>query len=106
MAFRTYKTLGEILKKYQLTLITSAFPVLTVNRPAPLQLHTDIAFTQLTNGQKPVYGIVSNGEVWEIGLLEASTLRQYRDRFDINRLDELFSALTCVPETCKRIYNL
>ena len=28
------------------------------------------------------------------------------NRFDINRLDELFGALTYVLETCKRIYNL
>lgn len=202
MAFRTYKTLGEVLKKYQLTLITAAFPPLAVVQSAPPQLHVDIEFTldsvpydvseaaicenliypvlreawkpfvdvfliwshqpvalddelcgvpdyiiarrsklgkvvfdtpyvavveakkddftggwaqcslemytiqQLNNDPKPVYGIVSNGEVWEIGRLEGSTLYQYRDRFDINRLDELFSALTWVLETCRWIYNL
>lgn len=202
MAFRTYETLGEVLKKYQLTLETGPFPLPTGGQPAPVRLHNEIAFTldcvpydvseaaicenliypvlreawklfvdvfsiwshqpvaldeelcgipdyviarrsklgkivfdtpyvavveakkddftggwaqcsiemytiqQLNNDQKPVYGIVSNGEIWEIGLLDASTLRQYRDRFDINRLDELFSALTYVLETCKQIYNL
>ncbi len=202
MAFRTYRTLGEVLKKYQLRLETQPFPVISDSHPAPLQLHDDIRFTldtipydaseaaicenliypvlreawkpfstvlaiwshqpielneelngipdyviarrselgkvvfdapyvavveakrddftmgwaqcslemytiqQLNQDQRPVFGIVSNGETWEVGRLETTTLYQYRDRFDINRLDELFGALTYVLETCKRIYNL
>ena len=61
---------------------------------------------QLNNDTKPVFGIVSNGDLWEIGNLEEKTLTVYRDRYDSNQLDELFSALTYVLETCKRIYNL
>ena len=61
---------------------------------------------QLNNDTKPVYGIVSNGDLWEIGYLEEKTLMVYRNRYDSNQLDELFSALTYVLETCKRIYNL
>lgn len=202
MVFRTYKTLGEVLKKYQLTLETRLFPTLIVGHAAPIQLHQEITFTldsipydiseaaicenliypvlrevwkpfvnifsiwshqpielneelcgipdyviaqrsplgkivfdtpyvavveakkddftlgwaqcclemytiqQLNQNTETVFGIVSNGETWEIGFLQNRTLVQYKDRFDINRLDELFGALTYVLDTCKRIYNL
>ncbi len=202
MAFRTYKTLGEVLKQYRLTYETLSFPKSERMAAAPPQLHSDIEFTltsipysvseaaicenliypvlrevwkpfsqvfsiwshqpielnadlagipdyivarrselgvivfdvpyvtvveakrddftmgwaqcslemytiqQLNQDTRPVFGIVSNGETWEIGWLEANTLHQYRDRFDINNLDELFGALTYVLDTCKQIYNL
>lgn len=61
---------------------------------------------QLNKDQKPVFGIVSNGDFWEIGYLEEQVLTQYRQRFDSDQLDQLFSVLTYVLETCKRIYNL
>lgn len=54
----------------------------------------------------PVFGIVTDGQTWEFGKLENHTLTIHPDLFDRNKLDELFSALTYVLETCKRIYNL
>ncbi len=202
MAFRTYKTLGEVLKKYQITYKEDSFPVPPELTATPIRLREELEFTrreipydvseaaiceniiypilreawkqfagvlaiwshqpielneelngipdyiiakksvlgkvvfdvpyvavieakrddftmgwaqcalemytiqQLNNDLRPVFGIVSNGEIWEIGTLEANEFHQYRERFDINKLDELFSALTYVLETCKRIYNL
>lgn len=202
MAFRTYKTLGEVLKAFRLTYELASFPAKTGKVVAPAQLHIEVEFTlnevpysvseaaicenliypvlrevwkpfskvfsiwshqpielnaeltgipdyiiarrselgfivfdapyvavveakrddftlgwaqcalemytiqQLNNDTRPVFGIVSNGETWEIAWLENAIVKQYRERFDINQLDDLFSALTYVLETCKRIYNL
>ena len=61
---------------------------------------------QLNQDTRLVFGVVSNGDTWEIGSLEAKTFYLYRERFDINALDDLFSALTHVLDSCKRIYNL
>ena len=61
---------------------------------------------QLNQDTRFVFGIVSNGDTWEIGALGDKILYLYRERFDINDLDELFAALTHVLESCKRIYNL
>ncbi|TAE30654.1 MAG: hypothetical protein EAZ91_10000 [Cytophagales bacterium] len=61
---------------------------------------------QLNGDGKPVFGIVSNGDIWQIGKLDESVFVEYSSSFDIDRLNELFGALTYVLETCKRIYNL
>ena len=50
----------------------------------------------------PVYGIVSNGEIWEFGQLEQQKLTLYKLRFDIVNLDSLFSALIYFLELCKK----
>jgi hypothetical protein len=61
---------------------------------------------QLNQQANPVFGIVSNGDNWQIGQLENSVFTEYSNLFTLTKLDELFSALTHVLATCKRIYNL
>lgn len=58
------------------------------------------------NPDLPVYGIVSNGEIWEFAQLEQQIFTLYRQRFDIIDLDVLFSALVCLLESCKAHLNL
>ena len=202
MAFRTYKTLGEVLKAYQLRREVVAFPTDYAAIKAPALLHDDVQFVlqnvaykvseaavceniiypvlrqvwkpyihvfsiwshqplvlnddlsgipdylftkrselgpivfeapyiavveakrddfsagwaqcllemytiqQLNQLPNTVFGIVSNGDGWQVGQLENSTFIEYTDLFTLTKLDELFSALTHVLETCKRIYNL
>jgi hypothetical protein len=61
---------------------------------------------QLNQDTRPVYGIVSNGDNWQIAHLESSIFTEYTTQFTLDHLDELFGALTYVLESCKRIYNL
>lgn len=51
--------------------------------------------------QLPLYGIVSNGEIWEFAQLEADCFTLYNQRYDINDLDQLFSTLRVILERCK-----
>jgi hypothetical protein len=50
----------------------------------------------------PVYGIVSNGEIWEFAELKQHVFTLYKQRFDIANLDVLFSVLTAMLEACKQ----
>lgn len=61
---------------------------------------------QLNQDIRPVFGIVSNGDVWEMAQLEGSIFTEFSPQFTIDRLHELFNALTWILATCKRIYNL
>ncbi|MEI2783294.1 MAG: hypothetical protein V9H25_19480 [Candidatus Competibacter sp.] len=51
--------------------------------------------------QLPLYGIVSNGEIWEFAQLEADRFTLYNQRCDINELDQLFGTLRMILERCK-----
>ena len=53
----------------------------------------------------PVYGIVSNGEIWEFAQLERQTFTLYKQRIDVVNLDVLFSALVSLLESCKQRIN-
>ncbi len=48
-----------------------------------------------------VYGLVTNGEVWEIGKLEKQSFILYRKRLFIEELEDLFNGLISVLELCK-----
>ena len=49
----------------------------------------------------PLYGIVSNGEIWEFAQLDQDCFTLYNQRCDINDLDQLFSTLRVILERCK-----
>jgi hypothetical protein len=49
-----------------------------------------------------VFGIVTNGEIWQFGKLEGNILTQEIAYFGIGDLDALFGALTFVMEECKK----
>jgi hypothetical protein len=42
----------------------------------------------------PVHGIVSNGDTWEIARLDEAVFTKYQNVFLIERLDDLFSAIS------------
>ena len=48
-----------------------------------------------------VYGIVSNGETWEIAMLKNQQFIFYPKRFVIEALDDLFNMLVSLLEMCK-----
>ena len=48
-----------------------------------------------------VYGIVSNGEIWEIAMLQNQQFTFYPKRFVIEALDDLFNMLVSMLEMCK-----
>ena len=53
------------------------------------------------NEQLAIYGLVSNGEIWEIAKLEKQVFTFYRKRFLIEDLELLFNALVSILERCK-----
>jgi hypothetical protein len=62
-----------------------------------------VAMQQINaNPNLPVYGIVSNGEIWEFAQLEQQIFTLYKQRFDIAELDVLYSVLVCLLESCKQ----
>jgi hypothetical protein len=68
------------------------------------QCAVEMLAIQKINGETdlPVYGIVSNGKIWEFGQLQKQNLTLYKQRFDIANLDSLFSALIYLLELCKK----
>ncbi|WP_052700375.1 hypothetical protein [Methylocucumis oryzae] len=54
-----------------------------------------------------VYGLVTNGKIWEIAKLEQQTFVFYNRRFVIEDLENLFNAIVSVLEACKlQLVNL
>ena len=49
-----------------------------------------------------IYGLVSNGEIWEIAKLKNQKFIFYNKRFVIEELDNLFNVLISILELCKR----
>ena len=49
-----------------------------------------------------IYGIVSNGETWEIAKLHSDQFTTFKNRYDINDLKELYNALSSIMELCLR----
>lgn len=53
------------------------------------------------DAQLVIYGLVSNGEIWEIAMLQNQQFIFYDKRFVIEELDTLFNVLVSILETCK-----
>ncbi len=53
------------------------------------------------DSQLSIYGIVSNGEIWEVAMLNNQLFTFYNKRFVIEELDTLFNVLVSILETCK-----
>jgi hypothetical protein len=61
-----------------------------------------VAIQKINNDEQlGVYGLVSNGEVWEIAMLKNQQFVFYNKRFVIEELDTLFNVLVSILETCK-----
>lgn len=52
-----------------------------------------------------IYGLVTNGEIWEIAKLEKNSFIFYKKHFVIEELENLFNALVSVLELCKLQLN-
>lgn len=55
--------------------------------------------------QITIYGIVSNGKVWEFGKLEKMSFTQNKNRYLIQDLDKLFAAVNYVFKECELHLN-
>ncbi len=61
-----------------------------------------VAMQKINNdSQLSIYGIVSNGEIWEVAMLNNQLFTFYNKRFVIEELDTLFNVLVSILETCK-----
>lgn len=47
-----------------------------------------------------IFGIVSNGETWEISQLDKHEFTFFKNRYDINDLEKLYNALSTLMELC------
>jgi hypothetical protein len=57
------------------------------------------------NADLAIYGLVSNGEIWEIAQLKNHYFTFYNKRFVIEELDVLFDVLVSILERCKLRLN-
>lgn len=61
-----------------------------------------VAIQKINNDEQlGVYGLVSNGEIWEIAILKNQQFVFYNKRFVIEELDNLFNVLVSILEICK-----
>ena len=51
-----------------------------------------------------VYGIVTNGDTWEIASLENNIFTKFTDIFTLKNIDELYNALCTIFEICKKAF--
>lgn len=57
------------------------------------------------NDNIDIYGLVSNGKIWEVAKLSNQQFIVYKNRFFIEELDTLFNMLVSVLELCKTAIN-
>jgi hypothetical protein len=58
-----------------------------------------------TDEKLSIFGIVSNGKDWEIGVLKGNTFIQFRDRYDIKDIDNLLSSVSSIFEYYKQLFK-
>jgi hypothetical protein len=61
-----------------------------------------LAVQKLNKDASVVWGIVTNGELWQFGTLVKQHLTQEPTFYSISRLDELFGALSFIMEECAK----
>lgn len=57
---------------------------------------------QLSNHEYTIYGIVSNGDMWQFGFLENTTLTQNINYINISDLQKLCKTLYFIFDTCEK----
>lgn len=57
---------------------------------------------ELSKGEYPVFGVVSNGDVWQFGHLIDNTLTQDINMISIGKLQNVFNALYFIFEECRK----
>lgn len=65
------------------------------------QCLAEMLATQKLNGDSlfPVYGIVTDGEVWQFGMLIQDVFTKNRTRFPVDNINQLFGAVTHLIKT-------
>lgn len=65
-----------------------------------------VAMQKINGGDKtrPIFGIVSNGDVWQFAKLEENTFSECQKKGSLDNLDELYGMLMFLLEECKRVY--
>jgi hypothetical protein len=48
-----------------------------------------------------IYGIVSNGKIWQFGNLAGETFTQNKDFYNIQQLDQLFAIINYIFKQCE-----
>lgn len=61
-----------------------------------------LALQRLNHDSMPVWGIVTNGELWQFGKLMDATLMKELSFYAITDLNKLFDALAFVLEECRK----
>jgi hypothetical protein len=71
------------------------------------QCLAEMIAAQKLNGEPPitVFGIVSNGEVWQFGKLEATVFTRNITFYSIQELDKLFAAVNYIFHQCELQLN-
>jgi hypothetical protein len=65
-----------------------------------------LAAQKLNQDSMRVWGIVTNGELWQFGFLEHQTLTQDTAFYSVRMLDKLFGALSFIMDECaKQVAN-
>ena len=55
------------------------------------------------NPEQPVYGIVTNGEIWQFGNLTHQTFIQERKSYTLDYLNDLMAALNFLFQRCEEL---
>lgn len=54
------------------------------------------------NPELSLFGIVTNGLYWQLACLKGNVFTRYEQVYDIQKLDELYTALTSILALCKQ----
>ncbi len=61
-----------------------------------------LAIQHINKDSMRVWGVVTNGELWQFGALDGRLLRQEATFYTVRNLDELFSVLSFIMAECAR----
>jgi hypothetical protein len=61
-----------------------------------------LAVQKLNHDSMRIWGIVTNGELWQFGILDGQKLRQEATFYSVRNLDELFNVLSFVIGECAK----
>ena len=63
------------------------------------------AIQQINDDKKlPIYGIVSNGDVWEFAKLEDNLFVEFEDKYTLKDIDTILSVLTSILDFYKQLF--
>ena len=119
MPCNTYKNIGDVVKEFQITYTEENF-ITPIEINVSDYFKADLEFT-LREGEgwgqclaeliaaqninhapeKTVFGIVSNGEIWEFGKLSLDVFTKNIKLYTIQSLDELLAAIAYIFDQSK-----